>query len=147
MVADDEAGVTMTVNTEKWQKFGETVNASFYEIEPHVLAVVPVDGCTDDEESARASIETQLAYLRSKGRRAGIIVFMDPIAEQTAAARAVYKDEPDPVYQACFALVGGTFFGRAVGSVFLGLSKPRVPTSMFATFDEAMAWCLTQVMK
>ena len=69
-----------------------------------------VDGCTDDEESARASIETQLAYLRPKGRKAGVIVFMDPIADQTAAARAVYKNEPDPVYQACFALVGGTFF-------------------------------------
>lgn len=135
----------MNLNTENWQKFGETANAAFFEVEPRVLAVVPVEGCIDDETTATASIETQLAYLRSKGQKAAIIIFMDPIADQTAAARTVYREGPDPVYQVCFALVGGTFFGRAVGSVFLGLSKPRIPTSMFGTFEEALEWCRAQV--
>lgn len=137
----------MTINTEKWRKFGETANATFFEVEPNILAVVPVEGCTDDEATAKASIETQLAYLRPKGQKAGVIIFLDPIAEQTAAARTVYRDAPDPVFQACFALVGGTFFGRTVGSVFLGLSKPRVPTSMFGSFEEALEWCRAKVGK
>ena len=137
----------MNIDTENWHKFGETANATFFEIEPHVLAIVPVEGCTDNETTARASIETQLAYLRSRGRKAGVIIFMDPIAEQTAEARAVYREAPDPVYHACFALVGGTFFGRAVGSVFLGLSKPQVATAMFGSFEEALEWCHTQVRK
>jgi len=135
----------MTINTAGWQLFGETANAKFYEIEPHVLAVVPTEGSTDDEATARASVTTQLEYLRTNGRAAGIIIFMDPIAEQTAGARNVYKDEPDLAFQKCFALVGGTFFGRAVGSIFLGLSKPRVPTLMFATYDEALKWCRSMV--
>jgi hypothetical protein len=135
----------MIIHSEHWQKFGETANAQFFEVEPHVLAVVPVEGSTDDEITARASVETQLAYLRQKAQTAGIIIFMDPIAEQTAGARAVYRDEPDPAFQKCFALVGGTFFGRAVGSIFLGLSKPRVPTLMFATFEEARQWCHSMV--
>jgi hypothetical protein len=72
---------------------------------------------------------------------------MDPVAEQTADARAVYRDDTDPVFFACYAIVGGTFFARAVGSVFLGLSKPRIPTSMFGSFEDALEWCRTHVGK
>ena len=137
----------MTINTEGWRKLGETANATLFEVEPQVLAVVPEEGCTDDGTTARSNIEAQLAYLRPKGQKAGVIVFMDPVGEQTAEARAVYRDDMDPVFHACYALVGGTFFGRAVASVFLGLSKPRIPTSMFGSFEEALEWCRAQVGK
>lgn len=137
----------MPVNTMNWTKFGQTDNAEFYEISRDTLAVVPFDGCTDDETTAKASVQTQLDYLRSRKQKAAVVIFMDNIAQQTAGARAVYRDMPNPVYQACFALVGGTVFGRAVGSVFLGLSKPRVPTQMFPTLDQALEWCRSQVNK
>jgi hypothetical protein len=52
----------------------------------------------------------------------------------------VYRVAPDPAFQACFALVGGTTFGRAVGSFFIGIHPPRVPTRMFATTEEALRW-------
>jgi hypothetical protein len=52
----------------------------------------------------------------------------------------VYRDAPDPTFQECFALVGGTPFGRAVGSLFIGLSPPKVPTRMFANLDDALRW-------
>ena len=137
----------MTIDVESWTRFGQTANAGFYEISPDTLAVVPFYECTDDETTAKASLQTQLDYLRLKNRKAAVVIFMDHIAQQTAGARAVYRDMPDPVYQACFALVGGTVFGRAVGSVFLGLSKPRVPTQMFPTLDQALEWCRSQVNK
>jgi hypothetical protein len=137
----------VTINAENWRKFGETANATLFEVEPRILAVVPVEGAIDDEATAKANLETQLAYLKPKGQKAGVIIFMDPVAEQTAAARAVYRDASDPVFLACYALVGGTFFGRAVGSVFLGLSKPGIPTSMFGSFEEALEWCRAQVGK
>jgi hypothetical protein len=130
----------MEIEVSKWKKLGQTSNADFYEIAPDFLAVVPFEGCTDDEETARASVAMQLAYLRPRNQRAAIIIFLDPIAEQTAGARAVYRDLPNPALQACFALVGGTLFGRAVGSLFLGLSRPKVPTQMFATLEQALAW-------
>ena len=38
----------MKIDTSAWTKFATTSNADFYEIEPHVLAVVPFDGTTDD---------------------------------------------------------------------------------------------------
>jgi hypothetical protein len=135
----------MTINIQNWTKFGQTANADFYQIDANTLAVVPFEGCTDDEKTATASVETQQAYLRSKGQKAGAIIFMDGITQQTTGARTVYRDLPDPQYLVCFALVGGTVFGRAVGSFFLGLSKPKVPTQMFATQEQALAWCHTQV--
>jgi len=135
----------MTVDISNWIKFGQTVNADFYEISPGFLAVVPFNECTDDATTAIASVQTQLDYLHSKKQKAAVVIFMDNIIQQTAGARTIYRDMPDPAYQVCFALVGGTFFGRAVGSVFLGLSKPRVPTQMFGTLEQAMEWCRSQV--
>jgi len=137
----------MTINTMNWIKFGQTANAEFYEISKDTLAVVPFDGCTDDEATAKASVQTQLDYLRPKKQKAAVVIFMDNIAQQTAGARAIYRDMPDSAFQVCFALVGGTVFGRAVGSVFLGLSRPQVPTQMFATLDQALEWCRSQVNK
>jgi len=137
----------MPVDTKNWTRFGQTANADFYQIDESILGVVPHEGCTDDEVTAKASIETQLVYLRPKNQKAGIIIFMDGIVQQTSGARNAYRDMPDPKHQACFALVGGTTFGRAVGSIFLGLSKPSVPTQMFATQQQAVDWCHEQVKK
>jgi hypothetical protein len=128
------------IDTKQWAKFGTSDNADFYEVEPGILAVVPFDGTEDNAETARQSVTIQLDYLRARGKRAGVVVFMDPVLEQHAGARTVYRDLPDPAFQVCFALVGSSAFGRAVGSVFLGLSRPRVPTKMFGSFGEAVAW-------
>lgn len=132
------------INTVGWTKIGSSANADFYEVEPQLLAVVPFDGTVDDAETAKESIRIQLAHMRSTGRPAGVIVFMDRIVQQDSAARAVYRDAPDPAFHLCFALVGGTPFGRAVASIFIGLSPPKVPTRMFSSFDEAAAWVRTR---
>jgi hypothetical protein len=130
----------MTPDTSAWTPIGRSSNADFFEVEPGVLAVVPFDGITDNATTAAESIRVQLEYLRPKGLRAGVLVFMDRVAQQDSGARTVYREAPDPAFQACFALVGSTIFGRAVGSVFIGLHPPRVPTRMFGTLEEAVAW-------
>jgi len=134
------------IDTSGWFRFATTSNADFYEIEPHVLAVVPFDGTTDEATTARESVEAKLQYLQSRGQRAGVIVMMDRVARQDGAARAVYHDQPNPAFQACFALVGSTPFGRAVASIFIGLNPPKVPTRFFATMEEALAWVKTTVL-
>jgi hypothetical protein len=130
----------VTIDTTTWVHIGKSSNADFYEVEPQVLAVVPFDGCSDDETTARESVEMQLDHLRKHKRRAGILVFMDRVMTQTAGARNVYREAPDLAFQACFALVGGTVFGRAVGSIFIGLHPPRVPTRLCADIESALAW-------
>jgi hypothetical protein len=123
-----------------WSAIGRSANADFYEIEPGVLAVVPFDGSGDTADTAAESVQIQLEHLRARGQRAGVVVFMDRVVSQTSGARDVYRDAPDPTFQACFALVGSTVFGRAVASIFMGLHPPRVPTRMFGTYEEALAW-------
>ena len=123
-----------------WSAIGRSANADFYEIEPGVLAVVPFDGSGDTADTAAESVQIQLEHLRARGQRAGVMVFMDRVVSQTSGARDVYRDAPDPTFQACFALVGSTVFGRAVASIFMGLHPPRVPTRMFGTYEEALAW-------
>ena len=145
MCAAAAADERVMPDTATWTKFATTSNADFYEIEPHALAVVPFEGTTDDAATARESVAAQLQYLRARGQRAGIIVMMDRVVEQDGGARAVYRDEPDPAFQACFALVGSTAFGRAVASIFIGINPPRVPTRLFATLEEALAWVRTIV--
>jgi hypothetical protein len=134
-----------TIENAGWVKIGQSANADFFEVEERILAVVPFDRCDDNEQTARESIRIQLEYLRGRKKRAAVIVFMDRILTQSAAAREVYRVEPDPAFQSCFALVGGTTFGRAVGSFFIGIHPPRVPTRMFKTVEEALAWARSTV--
>jgi hypothetical protein len=130
----------MTPDTSAWSPIGRSPNAEVFEVEPGVLAVVPCDGAIDTADTAAENIRIQLAHLRANGRRAGTVVFMDRVVAQDASARDVYRDDPDPTFQTCFALVGNTMLGRACISVFMGLHPPRVPTRMFGTFPEALAW-------
>lgn len=130
----------MSPDTSAWSPIGRSGNADFYEVETGVLAVVPFDGSADTADTAAQSIQIQLEHLRTRGNRAGTVVFMDAVASQNSGAREVYRNAPDPTFQTCFALVGSTMFGRAVSSVFMGLHPPRVPTRMFGTFQEALAW-------
>lgn len=136
----------MNPDTTAWTKIGESTNADFFEIEPGVLAVVPFDGTSDDASTAEESIRIQLQHLRTKGSRAGVLVFVDRVAQQDAGARTVYRDAPDPAFHACFALIGGTVFGRAVGSIFIGLHPPRVPTRLFGTQEEGLAWARSMIV-
>lgn len=130
----------MKTDRSGWKKIGESSNADFYEVAPHLLVVAPHDGSMDTAASARESVKVQLDHLRARDRRAGVIVLVDAVAEQDSGAREVYRNEPDPSRQVCFALVGGTVFGRAVASIFMSLSPPKCPTKAFATFEEARAW-------
>ena len=130
----------MIPDTGAWSAIGRSTNAEFFEVEPGVLAIVPFDGSSDTAETAAESVRVQLDHLRTHGQRAGTVVFMDRIVAQSSGARDVYRDAPDPTFQTCFALVGSTVFGRAVSSIFMGLHPPRVPTRMFASFEEALAW-------
>ena len=130
----------MSFDPTKHTLIGTSSNAKFYELDEEVLVVVPDDGSHDDGESAAESIRVQVEYLREKNRRSGVVVLMDSVLNQNAGARAVYRDHPDKNHQACFALVGGTPFSRAVCSIFVTLSPPGAPTRVFGDFNEAVAW-------
>lgn len=123
-----------------WTNLGRSDNASFVLAEPRIIIVAPDEACTDDEKTARQSIQLQQAHWKSQGVRGAAIVLMDRVAHQTKEARRVYQTEVDPTLVTGFALVSSSVFGRAVASVFMGLARPVVPTRMFGSLPLALQW-------
>jgi len=123
-----------------WPVLGRTDNATFYLADPRVIVVAPDEGCTDDETTARQSIGFQQSYWKTHGRRGAAVVLMDRVNHQTRDARRVYQEEVDSTLVTAFGLVSGTMFGNAVGSVFLGLARPAIPTCMFGDVAAALQW-------
>ncbi len=128
------------IDTSAWRHLGATSNAEFYEIEPHVMAVVPHDDTTDTADTARESIAFQDAHWKERGHRGAAVVFMDPVLVQDGGAREVYASETENTLSTCYALVGESFFAQATAAVFTGLSKPGIPTQVFRTLDDARSW-------
>ena len=126
-------------DTSRWAPMGETSNTRYFEIERGVLAALPFPGSVDDEASARLNMEFQLDYLR-RGQRGVVIVFSDTPVSQDKGARSAYQTVPDPRILLGTALVGGNLLSRAMGSFFMGLSKPKVPVKMFPAWEQALVW-------
>ena len=83
-------------DTSGWEKVGDTDNAEFFEVEPGILAIVPHEGCTDDENTARQSVEFQHKHWRDRGRTGSAMIFMDRIRDSAAGARKVYGEPTRP---------------------------------------------------
>jgi hypothetical protein len=132
--------MTTPAGRDDWRPLPATGNADWFEIRDDLIAIVPRPDARDTEESARESIALQQRHWRSVGRRGGVVVFMDNLLDQDSGARAVYMNESDPATTTCYALVGESMFAQAVASVFTGLSRPRVPTRMFRSLDDALPW-------
>lgn len=123
-----------------WPVLGRTDNATFLLADPGVLVVVPDEGCVDDESTARQSIAFQQAHWRTQARCGAAVVLMDRVGHQTRTARRVYQTEVDASLLGRFALVSCSLFGHAVASVFMGLSRPAIPTRMFGNLARALEW-------
>lgn len=123
-----------------WPVLGRTNNAVMHLARPRVLVVVPDEGCTDDELTARQSVTFQHDHWRAQGTRGMSVVLMDRVTHQTKEARRVYQSEMDGTLIAGVALVSSSTFGRAIASVFMGLSRPAVPLRMFGSLAQALAW-------
>ncbi len=125
-----------------WTVLGRTDNATFHAASSRVIVVVPDAGCTDDENTARQSIQFQRDHWRANETTGTAIIMMDRVSNQTREARRVYQSETEIDTETIngFALISSSMFGRAVASVFMGLARPPVPTRMFADVPEALKW-------
>lgn len=136
--------MTTTPDTSRWTPLGETANTRYFVIEERILAGVPPEGSIDDARTARENIGFQHDYFR-KTKPGVVVIFFDNLVSQDKGARSVYQTEGDPSVLLGSALVGGNLLSRAMGSFFMGLSKPRVPVKMFSMADEAVAWARERI--
>ncbi|MFO0692182.1 MAG: hypothetical protein U0230_01370 [Polyangiales bacterium] len=123
-----------------WIEVGRTANTVYYAHDDDVLIVVPQPGSHDDGATARENVSFQMGHARQLGRRIATVVLLGRLVAQDADARRAYADGMNP--ELCFgsALVVTNPLSRAIGSFFLGLSKPRIPTKMVESVDQAVAW-------
>lgn len=125
-----------------WELIGRTINTRYFLAtgQADVVLVVPNPRSDDDAASARENLDFQMGYARALGRPCAFVVLLGALRAQAPAARKVYADGMDPVLCCASALVVNDVLSRAIGSFFLGLSRPRTPTRTFDTLDAAIAW-------
>lgn len=123
-----------------WIEVGRTKNTVYYAHGDDVLVVVPQPGSHDDGATARENVSFQMAYARQLERRIATVVLLGRLVAQDVEARRAYAEGMNP--ELCFgsALVVTNPLSRAMGSFFLGLSKPRIPTKMVDSVEHAIAW-------
>ncbi len=129
-----EAGLT---------KIGATPSTHYFTPtdERDLLIVAPNPGLIDSPDQARENVAYQTAHAQSlSGKRCGVVVQMDRLFGQDAASRQIYAEGMKPEFFFGAALVVPSPLSRAIGSFFIGLSKPPIPTRLFKSVDEALAW-------
>jgi hypothetical protein len=130
----------MEVSTSGWKACGSTANTLYFEIGDDVLAGLPHPRSHDTAATARENVAFQNAHWRKRGHGGVVVIFFDNLVSQDKDARRVYQTEPDPALMRGTALVGGSMLARAIGSFFLGLTKPKVPVKMFGSIEDALVW-------
>ena len=128
-----------------WRHLGAVARCQYYEAGARILAAWPVDKMIDTAETAAANSAYQRDHFLAQGAPGVVVIFFDRIAHQDRGAREVYTTRTTPDWACGIALIGGSMLTRALGSFFMGLSKPIVPTKMFADYEAAMPWILERL--
>jgi hypothetical protein len=127
---------------EQWKPLGRTYNTRYFLATDDVMIVLPDQGLRDDGASARVNVDFQTSYARMHGRPCAVVVVIDSLASQDSEARRIYAGMDARLFYGA-ALIVNNPLARAIGSFFLGLTRPAIPTKLFETVDAALAWCAT----
>jgi hypothetical protein len=127
-----------------YKKIGDTTNTEIYisESDPDILIIVPREGTMDNSKDARENVAYYHEYARALGKPCGSVVIMSHMLSQDAEARRAYTEiDPSLIYGG--ALVVESTLSRALGSFFIGLTRPKVPTRLFDTVENGVDWLKT----
>ncbi len=122
-----------------WIKVGRSSNTAYYQPGDDVLVVLPDSGLKDDETSARENVAFQVRFAERLGRRVGLVVNLSSLLPQDSAARKVYSSLDPGLFRGS-ALVVKNPLARAIGSLFMGLSRPKFPAKLVESIDDGIAW-------
>lgn len=123
-----------------WKRVGGTPAGAYYQIEPGILVAVPRQDFVQTALDARRSL-VEFYRIADEMRRALVLVILvDRVASQDGESRRMWAGETDRSRYRALALVCSRLLARAIGSFYMGLHRPAIPTRMFRTFDEALGW-------
>ena len=129
----------------QYKNVGKTSNTDYYiaESDSDILIVVPHEGTVDNPKDARENVIFQSGYARSLEKKCSTLVVLAALVAQDAETRRIYASEMENDLFFAAALVVDSALSRAIGSFFIGLSRPQMPTKLFDTTDKATAWLKT----
>ena len=124
----------------EYKNVGSTVNTDYTIADPDILIVTPKPGTMDNPELARINVEFQTDYARQHAEKCAVVVIISNLLSQDAATRRVYTEGINSSLFFGVGLVVGNPLARAIGSFFMGLSRPEIPTKMFTSIESAVEW-------
>jgi hypothetical protein len=124
----------------EWPCVGGTEAGAYYQAESGVVVAVPRPRFVQTAEHARRSLDELYRIADEQGKPQVVLVIVDHVAGQDQGARSVWAREVDTTRYLGLGLVCRSLLSRAIGSFFIGLGRPTIPTRMFNNFEEALAW-------
>ncbi len=124
----------------QYQHIGAVGGSDYYAVDPDIILIVPKTSMVDTPQTAQASADFQNAYARNLGKKCGTVVIMSNILSQDAKTRRIYCELAENGLFFGAALVVDSLLSRALGSFFIGLSKPKIPIRLFDTVEKSIEW-------
>jgi hypothetical protein len=119
---------------------GTTPNSDYTIDDEDILIVTPRPGTIDNPEISQINVDFQTNYALGTGKKCGLVVNLSNMLSQDADSRKIYAAGMKPEIFYGVALVVGNPLARAIGSFFIGLSKPPIPTTLFDSAENAIIW-------
>jgi hypothetical protein len=93
------------------------------------------------EVTLEAAKETMAAYLKIyDGKRRPLFVDTKTMKSLAREARHYYAGEEAAKVASAVAIIVGTPVSRVLGNFYIGLSNPHLPSRLFTSEAEALAW-------
>ena len=95
----------------------------------------------DVEVTLQDAQETMAAYRKlNNGKRLPLLIDMKTMRAISRDARHFYASEEAAECACAAAILVGTPVSRVLGNFYIGLSNPYLPSKLFTSEDEALAW-------
>jgi len=107
-------------------------------LEDGIVRVVLFTGCEQTLADAQENIRSFEAL--SAGKRYPTVIDYRPMKSMERAARAYYAGPDTARVVKAAALIVASPVSRIIGTFFLGLNKPLIPTRIFNNEEDALAW-------
>jgi hypothetical protein len=101
----------------------------------HIIQAAGSEQTADDAQENCAASERV-----GQGVRRAMLVDMSRVKSISREARTVYTRRQNADTVRALALVIGSPLSRMIGNFFIGLNKAPMPTRLFTSTDDALAW-------
>ena len=123
-----------------YRHIGTVAGSDYYTVDPDIVLLVPQTTMVDTPETAQANADFLTAYARKLGKKCATLVIMSNILSQDAETRRIYRELGENGHFFGVALIVDSPLSRALGSFFIGLSKPKIPIKLFDTIERSIEW-------